>query len=305
MEIIKAIIPAAGLGTRFLPFTKAIPKELIPLLDKPAMQYVIEEAQQSGVNAFCVVTGRRKQAISDYFDSSLELEMLLREKHKENLTASIDKISRTAEFSYVRQQEQLGLGHAVLMARHFIGKEYFSVLLPDDIIVGQEPGLAQLLRVARQEKGSVIAVQEVSAQSISNYGVVAIKKRITQNLFQLSHIVEKPDFKDAPSNLAVVGRYILPYKIFSSLQEISSGAVNELQLTDAISHMMRSGEKVFAYKIQGQRYDVGAPLGWIKALIGMGLQHPEYGPHIQKMLSEIETTNSVVFNKSRAVEHTL
>lgn len=305
MEVTKAIIPAAGLGTRFLPYTKAVPKEMLPLINKPAIQYIIEEGLSSALNNFFIITARDKQAITDHFDINPELERVLSERNKFDLMADTEKIIRQANFSYIRQSEPLGLGHAVWMARHVIGKEYFSIFLPDDIILGKNPAMEQIIKVARQEKASVIAVQEVPNECISSYGIVAIRKQITPNLFQVSHLVEKPAQKDAPSNLAVIGRYVLSHKIFSSLNEISSYAVGELQLTDAITHMMKNNEKVYAFKVQGTRYDVGTPLGWIKAIIGMSLQDPYYAPHVRKFLSELNTFDSFIYNQTKNISHTL
>lgn len=307
MEIVKVVIPAAGIGARFLPYTKAVPKEMLPLLNKPAIQYIAEEGLQSDIQNFIMIVGKNKQAIVDHFDTAAFLEALLKEKDKDKLSllSSIDKISRLAQFTYIRQSEPLGLGHAIWTARHTIGKEYFAIALPDDVIVSKQPGLSQLIRIARQEKASVVAVQEVPTECISSYGVVGIKKQITPHLFQLSHIVEKPHPKDAPSSLAIVGRYILSHKIFNSLEQISTYASQELQLTDALSHMMQHNERVFAYKIQGTRYDLGTPLGWIKAVIGSSLQDPEYGPHIRKFLASLHTTDSFIYNPAKVIEHTL
>ncbi|HSW73610.1 MAG TPA: UTP--glucose-1-phosphate uridylyltransferase [Candidatus Limnocylindria bacterium] len=305
MDVVKAIIPAAGLGTRFLPFTKAVPKEMLPLLNKPAIQYIVEEGLNSEVNQFLMITSRDKQALENHFDTNQLLKDLLKEVDKEALIASLEKIIRTAHFSYIRQPEPLGLGHAISLARHAIGKEYFGVMLPDDIISGPQPGLAQLIKVARQEKASVIAVQEVPDDCVSSYGIVAIKRQVTPNLFQVSNLVEKPQQKDAPSNLAVVGRYVLSSKIFKAIDDISTYAVGEVQLTDAISQMMKNNEKVFAYKVQGTRYDVGNPLGWIKCIIGLSLQHPQYGPHIKQFLASMDSTDSFVYNKNKNITHSL
>lgn len=303
MEIVKAVIPAAGIGTRFLPYTKAIPKEMLPLLNKPAIQHVAEEILQSNIATFFIITCKRKNSIADYFDAVID--PILKTKDQRDLLSSIEKISRLAEFIYIRQTEALGLGHAIWMARHAINKEYFAVALPDDIIVSKQPTLAQMMRIARQEKASVIAVQEVPTECLSLYGVVAIKKQITPYLFQLSHVVEKPQPKDAPSQLAIVGRYILSHKIFSSLDHVSAYTTGELQLTDAIAHMMQHNERVFAYKIQGTRYDLGTPLGWIKAIIGSALQDSEYAPHIRKFLAELSTTESFLYNPAKALERSL
>lgn len=300
MNIIKAVIPAAGLGTRFLPYTKSLPKEMLPLLNKPAIQHIVEECLKSGVNNFIMITNKSKYALEEHFDYNLELELILKEKDQEKLLSGIKKIIKASRFTYVRQYEPLGLGHAVLMAKHSIGeKEYFGVLLPDDIIIHEQPGLDQLIKIAKQEKASVIAVQEVPAECVSAYGVISIKKQLTPKLFQVSSLVEKPSQKDAPSNLAIVGRYVLSSKIFNSLEEISTYAQGELQLTDAINHMAQNGEKVFAYKVQGTRYDIGTPVGWIKAIIGTALQNPSYSGQIREFLSELDTPQSFMFNNSK------
>lgn len=299
MKITKAIIPAAGLGTRFLPFTKAVPKEMLPLIDKPAIQYIVEEAINSGIDHFSIITSTAKHAVENHFDSNPGLEFLLREKNLYPLLAHTDKLFQTANFTYVRQPEALGLGHAVWMARATIGKEYFGVMLPDEIFVSKDPGLAQLIKIARQERASVVAVQEVPHECVSSYGVIAIKKQITPKLFQLAALVEKPSQKDAPSNLALTGRYILSHKIFNSLEQIMPYTTGELQLTDGISHMLGEGEKVFAYKVQGIRYDIGKPLGWIKAVLGTALQDPRYARHVREFLADMDTPDSFLFNNNK------
>ncbi len=305
MDIVKTIIPAAGLGTRFLPFTKSVPKEMLPLLNKPAIQYIMEEGLGADIAQFLFITSRNKQSLENYFDASPDLLAALKELDKESLLASIDKIIRSAQCTYIRQSEPLGLGHAIWLARHAIGKEYFGIMLPDDIIVAHTPGLAQLIKVARQEKASIIAVQEVPDDCVSSYGIVSVKKQVTPNLFQVNYLVEKPLQKDAPSNLAVIGRYVLSHKLFKALDDISTYAVGELQLTDGINQMMKNNEKVFAYKIQGTRYDVGNPIGWVKCILGMALQHPYYAPHIKQFLADIDGTNSFIYNKHKNIVHTL
>ncbi len=275
MEIIKIVIPAAGLGTRFLPYTKTVPKEMLPLLGKPAIHYSVQEAINSGIDQVMFIVNREKELIGNYFDSSPELDTILEEKNKKSSLKEIHALIKAAQFSYIRQSEPLGLGHAILMAKPFLNKEYFAIALPDDIIINKVPALEQLMRIARQEKASVIAVQEVPLDHVSSYGIVRIKKQITPNLFQVDSLVEKPSIQDAPSNLAVIGRYIVSYKIFASLQQISSYATNELQLTDALTHMLHQNEKIYAYKIEGDRYDIGTPRGWLKAMVELGLQDPQ------------------------------
>lgn len=303
MDIAKIIIPAAGIGTRFLPFTKAVPKEMVPLLNKPAIHYIIQEGIASGIEQFLIVTSRNKQAIANYLDSSPELELFLKEKDKLECIAGIEKLLRAAQFIYVRQSEALGLGHAVWTARNLIAKEYVGICLPDDIIINKQPALAQLIRIARQEKASVIAVQEVPSEMVSSYGIIAIKKQITPSLFQVSDLIEKPSPKDAPSNLAIIGRYILSHKIFQALDEVSTYTAGELQLTDGISQMMKNNEKVFAYKVQGIRYDIGTPVGWVKAIISLASQHPDYAPHIKEFIADFNSINSFLYNQEKNISH--
>lgn len=304
MEITKVVIPAAGVGPRFLPFSKTVPREMLPLLNKPSIQYVAEEALLSELVNMVIITAKGKELIGDHFDMSA-LPQWARDHDKAGLLASVEKLARLAHFTYIPQQEPLGLGHAVWLARHCINKEYFAVALPDDIIFNKQPALSQLVRVARQEKASVIAVQEVPTECVSSYGIVGIRKTITPNLFQLSHVVEKPHPKDAPSSLAVVGRYVLSSKIFNSLDELQTYEQTELSLTDAICHMMQHNERVFAYKVQGTRYDLGTPLGWIKAVIGSALQDPEYGPATRKFLADINSPDSFLYNPAKIIEHNI
>lgn len=301
MDIKKIIIPAAGLGTRFLPYTKSVPKELLPILDKPALQYIVEEGIKSGINNYCIITSRGKNAIADHFDSDPGFDLMLQEKNKEALMSEINTIIKKAQFSYIRQAEPLGLGHAISLAQSFIGKEYFGVCLPDDIIFSKNPGLHQLITLAHQEKASIIAVQEVPMSAVSSYGVISVKKQITANLFQVNNLIEKPSQKDAPSNLAVIGRYVLSHKIFESIDAISHYATNEIQLTDAITHMLGNNEKVFAYKIQGQRFDTGTPAGWLKANIHAGLQHPQYAKEIKSMFDGQASLDLLAYQKPHVI----
>jgi UTP--glucose-1-phosphate uridylyltransferase len=289
MEIAKVIIPAAGLGTRFLPYTKTIPKEMLPLIHKPALQLIIEECASSGITQLVLVTSRGKSVITDHFDYDNRLHEIIQERQHRNLALTeLEQLIRTVYISTVRQPEPLGLGHAIWLSRHSIGKEYFGICLPDDIIMGPEPALAQLIRIAHQEKSSVIAVQEVPSNTVSSYGIVAVKKQLSSQLFELSGLVEKPHPHDAPSRLAIVGRYILSSKIFYALEEISSYAHEELQLTDAISRMLAYGERVLAYKLPGTRHDIGTPVGWLKAVMSMAWGDPLYGPPLHMLVGELE-----------------
>jgi len=299
VDITKVIIPAAGHGTRFLPWTKSVPKEMLPVLDKPAMQYIIEEAIRSGIKTISVVSSKSKQVLENHFDINHSLELFLKEQNKSHLLSRLEKIINAIQFTYVRQHEALGLGHAVWTARHTIGKEYFGVILPDELFFSKEPGLLQLMNIARQERASVVAVQEVPMETISSFGIIGIKKQFTPKLFQVSKLVEKPSQKEAPSNLAMIGRYVLSHKLFDSLEKVGSYALTELNLPDGINHMLQQGEKVFAYKIQGTRYDIGKPVGWIKAIIGMALQDPRYAQQISAFLqNNTNVSLSLLCNQS-------
>lgn len=305
MEITKVVIPAAGPSARFFPYSIMMPREMLPILNKPAMQLIAEEAIQSELDKMIIITARGKECIADYFDNSI-LTPNSRELDKQGFLNPLEKLLRTAQFTYIRQPEPLGLGHAVWLARNCINKEFFGVALPDDIIVAKQPALSQLIRVARQEKASVIAVQEVPTECLSMYGIVGIKKTITPNLFQLSHVVEKPQPKDAPSSLAVVGRYVLSSKIFQSLDEMAAYEQTKLELSDAISHMIQQGERVLACKVQSTaRYDTGTVIGYIKAVIGSALQDPECGPAVRKFLSDLDSTESFLYNPAKIIEHNI
>ncbi|QQR48913.1 UTP--glucose-1-phosphate uridylyltransferase GalU [bacterium] len=301
MGVTKAIIPAGGLGTRFLPATKKSPKEMLPILDKPAIQYIAEEGIRSGIKNFVVVTGKNKNVIEDHFDTNSELENFLAAQDKGHLLDEINKIINTADFIYVRQKEPLGLGHAVWTARHVIGNEPMAIFLPDDIIAGNTPAMGQLIQVAMQEKCNVVAVQEVPMDQVSRYGIIAIRKQFSPNLFQVKELIEKPSIAQAPSNLAIVGRYVLSPNIFKALEEQRVGAGGEIQLTDAIQSLLFSGEKVFAYKVQGARYDIGNPLGLLKANLDFALKHPKYSEQILEYLRKLDKDFLVMQGKAQAL----
>jgi UTP--glucose-1-phosphate uridylyltransferase len=304
MVISKAIIPAGGLGTRFLPATKTTPKEMLPVLDKPAIQYIVEEGNRAGIKNFIVVTGKNKSVIEDHFDPYPELENFLRTKRKEEFLEGLNKIINASSFVYVRQREPLGLGHAIWTVKHVVGKEYVAVFLPDDIIVGQTPAIAQLMQVAQQERCNVVAVQEVPIEQISQYGVIGIRKQFSPNLFQVKDLVEKPSIAQAPSNLAIIGRYILSPAIFEILEEAKVGAGGEIQLTDAIQALLLSGEKVFAYKIQGTRYDIGNPLGLLKANLDLAITHPRYSQDILQYLEQLDRELLLIKNRMSSLGKT-
>lgn len=265
MKINKVVIPAAGLGTRFLPFTKSIPKEMLPLSNKPAMHYIVKEAYDSGINTVFIITSHGKEALNNYFEDSVSLNTLLKERNKLDLISDLDNFIKNVSFNFIRQPEPLGLGHAILMAKEAINNEYFGIMLPDDIIISNKPCLNNLIDIAEREQASVILVQEVSRNKTSSYGIVGIKKQLTENLFEVSHLVEKPNPVDAPSNLAIVGRYVLSSKVMDSLCSIKPDSKNEIQLTDAIADMLLKGERILAYKLTDSRFDLGTPQGWIKA----------------------------------------
>ena len=285
-HVTKSVILAAGLGTRFLPLTKSIPKEMLPILNKPAMQYIVEEGLNAGIQNFLMITSKSKYAIANYFDFDKGLETYLNDKNKSEMISCIDNILYQSHFTYIRQPKPLGTGHAVSMAKHCIGKEYFAVVLPDDLFSKEENVLKKMITISAKENASIIAVQEVPIKKVSSYGIVKIKKQITPNIFEISQLVEKPAIEHAPSNMAIIGRYILSHKIFDSIEKVEPGRNGELQLTDAIMHMMQQGERVLVYKINCNRYDTGNPLGWIKAIIGFSLQDPYYGPEIKKIIAK-------------------
>lgn len=278
----KVIIPAAGLGTRFLPATKAQPKEMLPIFDKPAIQYVVEEAVAAGVTEVIVITGRNKQAIENHFDKSLELESFLRKHSQKQLLRQVQGISELANLIYIRQKEPLGLGHAVLCARELIGDEAFAVQLADDLIDARVPVIQQLMDVHRRYGGSVIAVMEVPRSQVSAYGIVA-GNWVSPRVMRVTEMVEKPPLGKAPSRFGIVGRYVLSPRIFSLLARTRRGAKGEIQLTDALRALARE-EKVFACKFQGVRYDVGNKVGYVEASLAYALKDRDAGPKIRKLL---------------------
>jgi UTP--glucose-1-phosphate uridylyltransferase len=300
MIITKAIIPAGGLGTRFLPATKIMPKEMLPIFDKPAIQYVVEEGIKSGIKNFVIVTGKNKNIIEDHFYPSPDLDIFLKTK-KKNFLEGITKIVDIANFIYVRQKEPLGLGHAVWSARHVVDKGYVAIFLPDDIIFGAVPAMSQLIQVATQEKCNVIAVQEVPMEDVSRYGIIAIRKQFSPNLFQVKDLIEKPKIISAPSNLAIVGRYVLSSGVFDSLNDLKYGAGGEIQLTDAIQDLLLSGEKIFAYKVQGQRHDIGTPVGMIKASLDIALRHPQHADEMLEYLKQLDKELLVIQGQAEAL----
>lgn len=285
MTIKKAIIPAAGLGTRFLPATKAMPKEMLPIVDKPTIQYIIEEALQSGIEDIIIVTGKGKRAIEDHFDTYFELERNLIEKGKYDLLDEVQKASRMVDIHYIRQKEPKGLGHAVWCARKFIGDEPFAVLLGDDIVKSEKPCLQQMIDLYNQYNSSIIGVQPVNVHEVSRYGIVDADT-MGERIYQVKNLVEKPFVEESPSNLAILGRYILSPKIFNILEEIQPGSGGEIQLTDAINKLNES-ERVLAYNFRGIRYDVGEKLGFIKTTIEYALERKELRSELLDYLNDL------------------
>ncbi|CAM3776040.1 UTP--glucose-1-phosphate uridylyltransferase GalU [Marinicrinis lubricantis] len=274
MNIKKAIIPAAGLGTRFLPATKAQPKEMLPIVDKPTIQYIIEEAVTSGIEDILIVSGRGKRAIEDHFDKSFELEKVLEDKGKFQVLEELQEIADLANIHYIRQKEPKGLGHAIWSARKFIGNEPFAVLLGDDIVQSETPCLKQLIDVYDGVQTSVVGVQPVDEQDVHKYGIIAPAEKSAADLMLVDSFIEKPPIELAPSNYAIMGRYILTPEIFDILENQSPGAGGEIQLTDAIN-ALRQQRQIYAYSFQGQRYDVGDKFGFIKATIDFALQRED------------------------------
>jgi UTP--glucose-1-phosphate uridylyltransferase len=290
MRVRKAVFPAAGLGTRFLPATKAQPKEMLPLIDKPVIQYGVEEAMASGCDQIIIVTGRGKQAIEDHFDVSYELERMLEEKKKTELLKIVREISNMIHVAYVRQKEAMGLGHAVLMARELVGNEPFAVLLADDVIDATPPCLKQMMDVFNETQCSVIATQIVEGEAISAYGVLDVKPvpgRGDGRLYEILNMVEKPKFKDAPSNLAIIGRYILTPAIFETLAETKLGTGGELQLTDGMKLLLKR-EKMYAYVYDGKRHDTGDKLGFLKATVEFALKRDDLGKPFREYLKTLK-----------------
>jgi UTP--glucose-1-phosphate uridylyltransferase len=282
----KAVFPAAGLGTRFLPATKASPKEMLPLVDKPLIQYVVEEAVASGVESVIIVTGRGKTAIEDHFDVSFELEKLLEVRGKQAELKALRTISEMARVSYVRQQEALGLGHAVLQARDLVGDEPFAVMLSDDIIDSETPALRQLLDVYEKYDAPVIGTMQVAGEAISRFGVIE-GEEVSDGVYRIKDMVEKPSFADAPSDLAIIGRYVLTPDIFSELERTRPGAIGEIQITDAMRSLLKQ-RPFYAVRFEGKRYDAGDKLGFLIATVEFALRHEDLAMEFREYLQALK-----------------
>lgn len=285
MKIKKAVIPVAGLGTRFLPATKTVPKELLPIVDIPAIQYVVQEAVDSGISEVIFVTGRGKDGIEDHFDEVPELEQVLEERGQTETAQGLRRIAEMIEVVSVRQKRPLGLGHAVACARDLVGDEPFAVLLSDDLIDARLPCIRQLLEVFQEKKESVIALRRVPEHEVQRYGIVD-GKQLNSRLYEVENMVEKPHPKDAPSRLAIIGRYILQPEIFSLLEKVTPGRGGEIQLTDGIAALAR-GRKVYGYEFEGEHYDIGDKLGFVRATVAYALKRPDLEGQLKEYLRSV------------------
>lgn len=285
MKIRKAVIPAAGLGTRFLPATKAQPKEMLPIVDKPTIQYIVEEAVASGIESIVIITGRSKRAIEDHFDKSIELELELTKKNKTELLQLVEDIAHMVNMMYVRQKEPLGLGHAILTAKDCIGNEPFGVILGDDVVRGEKPALRQLMDAYEKCGTTILGVQKVNLADTDKYGVIATDDK-TGKLHRVTDLVEKPGPEHAPSDIAILGRYILTPEIFEAIEHTPPGKGGEIQLTDAIRRLGRD-EDIYAYEFEGKRYDVGDKLGFLKATCEFALDRDDLREDFKKYLRNL------------------
>ena len=284
--ITKAVFPAAGMGTRFLPATKASPKEMLPLVDKPLIQYVIEEAVASGIEEVVLVTGRNKRAIEDHFDVAFELEEDLRAKGKHKLLSEVQRIANLVTFCYIRQKKALGLGHAVLTSKRVVGDDPFAVLLGDDIIDSDVPALKQMMAVYERYPSTILAIQKVPQSQTQHYGIIDAKK-IEDSIYLVKDLVEKPSPNEAPSNLAIIGRYILTPEIFGALERTPPGKGGEIQLTDGLRLLMEK-QPIYAYEFKGIRHDAGDKLGFLKATVEFGLKNAEFGADFRDYLQQLK-----------------
>ena len=284
MKVKKAIIPAAGLGTRFLPATKSQPKEMLPIVDKPTLQYIIEEAINSGIEEILIITGRNKKSIEDHFDKSVELELELEQKGKVEMLEMVREISNMVNIHFIRQKEPKGLGHAIYCAKSFIGNEPFAVLLGDDIVDSETPCLKQLIGAYDEYKTSILGVQEVAKEDTCKYGILDVK-HIEDRVYKVKDMVEKPSIEDAPSNIAILGRYIITPEIFNILENQEPGKGGEIQLTDALQ-VLGESEAIYAYNFEGRRYDVGDKLGFLEATVDFALKREDLKNEFMEFLKD-------------------
>ncbi|MBU3188422.1 UTP--glucose-1-phosphate uridylyltransferase GalU [Clostridium bowmanii] len=290
MKVKKAIIPAAGLGTRFLPATKALPKEMLPIVDKPTMQYIIEEAVASGIEEILIITGRNKKSIEDHFDKSVELELELENKHKDGLLEQVRDISNMVNIHFIRQKEPKGLGHAINCARAFVGNEPFAVMLGDDIVDAKTPCLKQLMDCFEEKGKTILGVQEVAKANVDKYGIVD-GVQISDRVYTVNNLVEKPQVDVAPSNIAILGRYIITPEIFDILDNTAPGKGGEIQLTDALKTLI-SKQEMYAYVFEGRRYDVGDKLGFLEATVEFALKRDELKVPFMEYLQTLKNNST-------------
>ncbi|MGD9566843.1 MAG: UTP--glucose-1-phosphate uridylyltransferase GalU [Sedimentibacter sp.] len=286
MKIKKAIIPAAGLGTRFLPATKSIPKEMLPIVDKPTIQYIVEEVIASGIEDVLIITGRNKGSIEEHFDRAVELEDNLEKNHKEELLEEVRKISKMINIHTVRQKDPLGLGHAVYCAKSFVGNEPFAVLLGDDVVDSQKPCLKQMIEVFEQYNSTILGVQPVGWENVNKYGIVSGEK-LSDTIYSVNDLVEKPSGDKAPTNIAILGRYIITPKIFEILENTNKGVGGEIQLTDGLKELCNI-EKVYAYTFEGRRYDVGSKIGFLEATVDYALKRDDLRDEFKAYLHKLK-----------------
>jgi UTP--glucose-1-phosphate uridylyltransferase len=286
MKVRKAVIPAAGFGTRFLPATKAVPKELLPIVDKPTIQYIMEEVAAAGIEEVILITGREKGSIEDHFDTSIELENHLKKKNQKDLLQMVRNISEMVTLVSVRQKEPLGLGHAILCAKKVVGEEPFAVLLGDDLIDARISCIRQMMEVYQKMEGALLAIQKVPKTETHLYGIIR-GRRVSDRIYRIEEMMEKPKKGTAPSNLAIIGRYILPPKIFEILERVTPDPNGEIQLTDGLRELSKR-HPVFGYQFFGDRYDAGDKLGYLQANISFGLKHPELGPKLKRYLKNLK-----------------
>jgi len=285
MKVRKAVIIAAGRGTRFLPFTRSQPKEMLPLVDKPLIQYSVEEAINSSIEQVIMVTARGKQALEDYFDCSFELEHFLEQKGDSEHLRQMQELSNMVDIGYIRQKEQLGLGHAIRMTENIVGGEPFAVILPDDIVDSDVPSLKRMIEVYDKYGAGVVAVERVRDEDTNKYGIIE-PKQVSEGVYQVLSLVEKPEPEKAPSRLGIVGRYILTPEIFETLAVTPPGKGQEIQLTDALQLLLKQ-QKLYAYELEGVRYDTGTPLGWLGANVAMALKRDDIGPELREYLRKL------------------
>jgi UTP--glucose-1-phosphate uridylyltransferase len=286
-KVRKAVFPAAGLGTRFLPATKASPKEMLPLVDKPLIQYSVEEAVACGIESILIITGRDKTAIEDHFDISFELEQVLKERGKNEMFDLVRAVSELAKISYTRQKQALGLGHAIYQAKDFVGDEPFAVLLADDVVDAEKPALQQLIDVYEKYKAPVIATMQVEGEAISRFGVIDAKEEVEPGVFKVREVIEKPKFEDAPSDMAVIGRYIFTPELFDALEHTKPGAGGEIQVADAMRELLDAGSPFYAVRLEGTRHDAGDKLGFLIATVEFALKHEDLAADFKKYLKSL------------------